>query len=103
MAVPRHLHLLRIDDHGRMTETTRLMSPVEQGTKPVTGAPFSHGTAPISLVGLVGGTMAAALLFLSFNVMDVYSHKIDSIETLKRPSSLAKPVSGTFLRMDSLR
>ena len=49
-------------DDGSMIETTRLISSVEQGTTSVIGAPLFHGTAPISLVGLVGGIKAAALL-----------------------------------------
>ena len=39
----------------------RLMSPL---SKDETGQGSSHGTVPIRLVGLVGGTMAAALLLL---------------------------------------
>ena len=37
---------------------------LEQGRKPVTGAPILHGTAPISHPGLRGGTTAAALLII---------------------------------------
>ena len=57
--------LVNIKTHrlNRLLAITTSSDRIFEGTK-IFSAPILHGIAPISLLGLVGGTMAAALLLL---------------------------------------